>query len=251
VTSTAFPSASAILAETAHRPWPLPQRHWVLTQTWQQLLFAHWRVDAKVVAPLIPAGLELDTFDGSAWIGVVPFLMDNVHPRGTFSVEGISRFPELNVRTYVKRDDKPGVWFLSLDAGSAVAVKIARRLFHLPYYHAEMDIYTERGWVQYQSARKGEVADFVAGYHPTSEVYRSERGSLDEWLTERYCLYSADERGRLYRCEIHHRPWPLQHAEGQITVNTMVQGIRLPDDQPLLHYAERLDVLAWYVTRIR
>jgi len=251
VTSTAFPSASTILSEVAHRPWPLPPGAWVLAQTWEQLLFAHWRVDPKIVAPLIPPGLELDTFDGSAWIGVVPFLMNNVHPRGTFNVEGLSRFPELNVRTYVKRDGKTGVWFLSLDAGSAVAVKIARRLFHLPYYHATMDIYTERGWVQYQSERIDGEAAFVAGYRPTSEVYRSERGSLDEWLTERYCLYTADERGRLYRCDIHHHPWPLQRAEGQITINTMVAGIELPHELPILHYAERIDVLAWYVRQLK
>ena len=196
-----FPSASTILSETAHRPWALPPGAWVLAQTWQQLLFAHWRVDPKVVAPLIPAGLEVDTFDGSAWIGVVPFLMNNVHPRGTFNVAGLSRFPELNVRTYVKRDDKPGVWFLSLDAGSAVAVRIGRRLFHLPYYPAAMDIYTERDWIQYRSHRKGEsrkgaAVDFEGCYRPTGDVYRSQSGSIDAWLTERYCLYTGDAHGQ-------------------------------------------------------
>ncbi|HVU12506.1 MAG TPA: DUF2071 domain-containing protein [Phototrophicaceae bacterium] len=246
-----FPSASSLLAATAHRPWPTPKRHWVLAQSWEQLLFAHWRVDPKLVAPLIPAGLQLDTFDGSAWIGIVPFRMDNVHPRGTFNVEGLSRFPELNVRTYVTRDGKPGVWFLSLDAGNPVAVRIARRLFHLPYYNAEMDIYTENGWVQYRSQRKDGQADFEACYRSTSPVFRSERGSLDEWLTERYCLYSADLQDRIYRCEIHHQAWPLQRAEGQISMNTMVHGFDLPDEPPILHYADRLDVLTWYLERVK
>jgi uncharacterized protein YqjF (DUF2071 family) len=245
-----FPSAKTILSETAHRPWELPSGAWVLAQTWQQLLFAHWRVDPKVVAPLIPAGLEVDTFDGSAWIGVVPFLMDNVHPRATISVAGLSRFPELNVRTYVKRDDKPGVWFLSLDAGNPVAVWIGRRLFHLPYYDATMGIHVKNGWVQYRSHRKGAGVDFEAEYRPTGEVYRSQTGSIDEWLTERYCLYTGDARGNIMRLDIQHRPWPLQPAEAKISVNTMVQALKLPDEPPLLHYADRVDVLAWYVKRL-
>jgi len=221
-----------------------------MAQSWQQLLFAHWRVAPAILAPLIPAGLELDTYNGEAWIGVVPFLMNNVHPRGTVSIPGVSKFPELNVRTYVKRDNKPGVWFLSLDAGNPLAVRVARRLFHLPYYNAKMDIFSEKDWIQYRAHRSDQTADFEGCYRATSPVFRAERGSLDEWLTERYCLYSADAKGRLYRCEILHRPWSLQRAEAQITINTMVRGITLPDEPPLLHYADRLDVLTWYVTRL-
>ncbi len=248
-----FPPASVILAETAHRPWSLPKRPWVLAQSWLHLLFAHWRVPAEVIAPLLPAGLELDTFDGSAWIGVVPFQMADVHPRGTFTVAGLSDFPELNVRTYVKRDGKPGVWFLSLDAGNPVSVRVARRLFYLPYHDAAMDMFTEADCWRYRSERKDGRARFEATYRPTSEVFRSEAGSVDEWLTERYCLYSADARGRLYRCDIQHRPWSLQRAEGEIATNTMTQafGITLPGDAPVLHYAERLDVLTWYISRVK
>lgn len=244
--------ASAILAETAHRPWALPRRPWVLAQSWLHLLFAHWRVSPNVVAPLIPAGLELETFDGSAWIGVVPFLMHDVHPRGTFNVSGLSAFPELNVRTYVTREGKPGVWFLSLDAANPLAVRVARRLFHLPYQHATMSITAEgEGW-RYRSERRDGRARFEAAYQPTSAVFRAQTGSLDEWLTERYCLYSADARGRLYRGEILHRPWALQRAQAEITLNTMTQpfGITLPDEPPLLHFSERLDVLTWYLTRV-
>jgi uncharacterized protein YqjF (DUF2071 family) len=244
--------AKEILAETAHRPWAVPQRPWVLAQSWLHLLFAHWRIAPQALAPLIPAGLELDTFDGSAWIGVVPFKMHDVHPRGTFNIPGLSDFPELNVRTYVTRDGKPGVWFLSLDAANPVAVRVARRLFHLPYQDASMDVFREGDCWRYHSERRGGRARFEATYRPTSDIFRSEPGSLDEWLTERYCLYSADARGRIYRGEILHRPWSLQRAEAEITVNTMTQpfGISLPDDAPLLHYAERLDVLTWYPTRV-
>lgn len=239
--------------DTAHRPWPLPQRPWVLAQSWCDLLFAHWRAAPETVAALLPAGLELDTFAGSAWIGVVPFRMSDVHPRLTLSVPGLSYFPELNVRTYARRDGKPGVWFFSLDASSRVAVAQARRWFHLPYYRAEMRVFSEGGWIRYRSERRdprAPAAIFEGCYRPTTPVWRAERGSLDEWLTERYCLYCTDARGRLYRGEVHHDPWPLQRAEAQITVNTMVQGIALADEPPVLHYAARLDVQTWALERL-
>ena len=250
-----FPTAKRILAETAHRPWSLPQRPWVMAQSWQQLLFAHWRVPPETLRKLIPAGLELDLFEGEAWLGVVPFSMRDVHPRGVFNLPGLSAFPELNVRTYVTRDGKPGVWFFSLDADNRVIVWGARRFFHLPYYRAAMSSTREGEWVRYASRRtdeRGLEADFEGRYRPTSPVFRAERGSLDEWLTERYCLYSADAAGRLYRCEILHAPWSLQRAEAEITANTMAQGsgIALPDEPPLLHYSERLDVLTWYLERL-
>jgi uncharacterized protein len=238
------------LQQTAHRPWPLPRRPWVMAQNWQQLLFAHWPVDPGQVARLIPANLELDTFGGAAWIGIVPFRMNRVHPRGMFSVSGLSQFPELNVRTYVGRAGKPGVWFFSLDAGNKVAVRLARGLFHLPYHDAEMNIYAESGWIHYQSRRSDGQAEFVARYRPVSEVWRAQAGSLDEWLTERYCLYTVAASGQLYRGEIQHRPWPLQRAEAEIEVNTMADLIGLPDQPPVLHYAENLDVLTWYLERL-
>src|SRR5262249_15400018 len=126
-------------ADVAHRPWPLPGGPWVLTQTWNDLLFAHWRVAKDRLAALVPPALELDLFDGQAWIGIVPFQMTNVAPRGVPALPWVSEFAELNVRTYVRVRDAPGVYFFSLDAASAVAVKVARTLFHLPYYLAAMD----------------------------------------------------------------------------------------------------------------
>lgn len=246
-------SSKAILAMTAHRPWALPKRSWVLAQSWSRLLFAHWRLDPAQIAALIPAGLELDTFDGAAWIGVVPFYMSNVHPRWTFNVPGLSAFPELNVRTYVTRDGKPGVWFFSLDAANRVAVKAARYFARLPYYHADMELHTQTDWIVYRSQRFHASAAFEACYRPTSPIFYAQPGTLDHWLTERYCLYTADARGRLYRCEVHHPQWSLQRAEAKISTNTIAQasGITLPDDPPLLHYSQRLDVLTWYLERLK
>ena len=241
--------------ETAHRPWPLPNAPWVFSQSWHHLLFAHWPVPPDALRPLIPGGLQLDTFEGQAWLGVVPFDIRSFKLRDLVPLPFMSAFPELNVRTYVTGKDKPGVWFFSLDAASKLAVAGARAIYHLPYFNASMSVRVEGETVHYWSRRTHRnalPAEFVGTYRPTGPVYRSQPGTLDHWLTERYCLYAADRRGRLYRGEIHHHPWPLQPAEPEITTNTMAMahGIHLPDLLPLLHYARRLDVAMWPVYRI-
>lgn len=229
-----------------------------MAQSWHDLLFAHWPVPAAALRPLlsglVPEGLDLDERDGSAWIGVVPFTMSGVRLRGLPPVPGASRFPELNVRTYVTMGDRPGVWFFSLDAASRLAVAVARRWFHLPYHRARMSATPrEDEGVRYSHLRThpgSPPAEFGADYHPTGPVTVAESGSLDAFLTERYCLYTADEAGTLWRGEIHHEPWPLQPAEAYITRNTMTQplGIGL-QGPPLLHFARRLDVVVWTLER--
>ena len=233
-----------------HRPWPLPGGPWVMAQRWHDLLFAHWPVPATDVRALIPAGLEIDTFDGVAWLGVVPFRMSNVRLRGMPALPWLSLFPELNVRTYVVHEGKPGVWFFSLDAGNFVAVVIARQWFHLPYFHASMHIAERDAWAHYRSTRthRGAApASLQAKYRPISPVQIARPRTLEYFLTERYCLYTADARGRLIRGEIHHGPWPLQIAEAEFAENTMAGavGIALPAGQPLLHFAKRQDVVVW------
>lgn len=237
------------------RTWPLPRRPWAMTQSWHDLLFAHWEVDAGLLAATLPTGLTLDTYEGRAWLAVVPFTMTRITLRGVLPLPGASAFPELNVRTYVTAGGKPGVWFYSLDAGSPLAVEGARLLFHLPYLRAHFAIRAATGgWVEYESRRadrRGREARFRARYRPAGEVCRSEPGTLEHWLTERYCLYSADRRGRLYRGEIDHVPWPLQPAEAEIAENSMAEaaGIALPQAPPLLHFARRIDVKAWLLER--
>lgn len=226
-----------------------------MRQSWQKLLFAHWALPVEAVRPLIPEPLELETFDGMAWIGVVPFLMNHVRWRITPPIPTTHRFPELNVRTYVRFQEKSGVWFFSLDARSQLAVRTARRLFHLPYYDADMFLtHHHKDWLMYDSRRThrgAKSADFVARYRPTSAVYYSEPDTLEEWLTERYCLYAVDPLGMVYRGEIHHEKWRLQKAEAEISVNSMLSAsrLRLPDEAPLLHYVENIDVVAWYPVR--
>jgi uncharacterized protein YqjF (DUF2071 family) len=244
---------TGILNEVAHRPWKMPSTPWVMTQTWRDLLFAHWRLDPQVLRAKIPAEFPLDLFDGAAWIGVVPFRMTNVAPRGVPSLPGISEFPELNVRTYVRVGDKPGVYFFSLDAGNTLAVRAARTFLNLPYHKAAMSVTPVAGEFAYESRRAGGGAEFVGTYGPIDDAFTPAAASLEYFLTERYCLYNLDRRGVPYRLDIHHPAWSLQRAKAQLKRNTMtdVCGIRLPAQPPLLHFVRRQDMVAWPPVPIR
>jgi uncharacterized protein YqjF (DUF2071 family) len=243
-----------ILKEIGHRPWPMPDAPWVMAQTWHDLLFAHWPVAARVLREKVPPHFDLDLFDGSGWLGIVPFRMTNVGPRGVPSLPWISEFPELNVRTYVRVGDRPGVYFFSLDAGSMLAVLAARTLLNLPYYSADMTATRRAGTIAYDSRRTGgsRAADFSGAYRPIGPPFEPTRGTLDYFLTERYCLYHQHHSGVPYRLEIHHPPWRLQHADAELTRNTMAEaaGLSLPAMRPVLHFANRQDMVAWVPSRI-
>jgi uncharacterized protein len=238
---------AAILNITSHRPWEMPRRPWVMTQTWHDLLFAHWPVQPKSVEWKLPAGVELDLFDGDAWLGIVPFRMTNVAPRGVPSLPGISEFPEINVRTYVKADGRAGVYFFSLDAANALAVRAARLLLNLPYFRAAIAVTRRGDLVGFESRRDGVRASFHATYEPDGEPFVPVSGSLEYFLTERYCLYHFDRRLRPYRLDIHHPPWRLRTGRAEIADNCIAAaaGFELRDRKPLLHVAERQDVVAW------
>lgn len=229
-----------------------------MTQRWLDLLFAHWPISPDILRARIPPQLMLDTFDGQAWVGVVPFRMSNVRLRWTPSLPWLSAFSELNVRTYVKSHDerapKPGVYFFSLDAANPVAVAVARRWFKLPYFRAQMTLKEQENRISYQSTRthRGTAQGaFRGSYAPIGTVTQSIPGTLEHWLTERYCLYTIDGKETILRGDIHHKPWPLQAAEAEIEVNTVAaaSGISLPDASPLLHFARQLDVIVWPIKR--
>lgn len=248
-----------IVRHTQHRAW-LPAGPWVMAQSWHDLLFVHWPIPPAQMRSLIPPTLELDLFDGSAWLGVVPFRMTGVRPRWTPAVPWLSHFAELNVRTYVRAVDrgvvKPGVFFFSLDAANPIAVRIARSLFHLPYFDAAMLLLDDDQSIHYLSQRthRGAApANLAASYGPRGPVYHAQTGDLDHWLTERYALYTVDRRGQPLIGEIHHLPWPLQPAAAELRVNTMAQaaGLRLPDTPPLLHFARRIDVAIWPLRQVK
>ncbi len=242
-----------VFATADHRPWALPAGPWVMAQTWHDLLFAHWPVPLENLRPHVPATLEMDSFDGTAWLGVIPFRMSDVRIRGLPALPGVGAFPELNVRTYVRCGGKPGVWFFSLDAGSRIAAEAARRWYRLPYFHAQMRCQQSGGWFQYHSQRDGQTAEFRGSYRPVGKAFRSRPGTLDYFLTERYCLYAEDSARRLYRGEIHHAPWPLQPAEATTEINTMTLPLGFPTPQavPTLHFASRQDVRIWPMQRIQ
>ena len=226
----------------------MPTRAWSMTMSWHDLLFAHWPLPADELARHIPQGLQLDLWGREAWIGVVPFVMTNVGPRGLPRLPWISRFPELNVRTYVTVAGKPGVYFFSLDAENPLAVAVARWRFRLPYFHSDFVVHQNYGRVSYRCVRRQDrQVHFEANYRPIGEPFQATPGSFEYWLVERYCLYTVGKRGQICRGEIQHAPWPLQDAECHLRANTMVApvGLALPSVQPVLHFAKRLNVLAW------
>lgn len=226
-----------------------------MTQGWHDLLFIHSPIAPEVLRPLLPPQLELDTFDGQAWVGIVPFRATHTSFRWLPPFPLLSHFPEVNVRTYVTMQGIPGVYFFSLDAGSPLAVLGARTVFHLPYFFARMRIKHQQETIYYWSQRMGTrkpAPAYEASYHPNGPVFFAQRGTLEYWLIERYCLYTVTEKNRVYRVDIHHDPWPLQSAGEASKSNTMAsaQGIPLPDQPPLLHYAQHQDVLFWPLRRI-
>ena len=226
---------AASLRETEHRPYPLPAGRWTMGQTWQNLLFAHWRVPHDLLRPHVPERLELEQHDGSAWIGLTPFRIAGLRLRGALPLPLLSSFYELNCRTYVRGAGRPGIWFFSLDASSRGAVAAARRTYRLPYRHARIE--ADGGSFRADTEGGG---SFHARYHGIGVPAPAAPATLEDFLVERYCLYAA--HGKL-RAEIHHAPWPMQAAEAEVEQ----QGIAPVEleGEPIYHYARRLDVLIW------
>jgi uncharacterized protein YqjF (DUF2071 family) len=236
------------LERLEHRPWPVPPRGWVMGQTWEDLLFAHWRVPVEEIRPHVPPGLEVEQHDGTAWLGITPFRLTSLRARGTLPLPYLSSFLELNVRTYVRAGDRPGIWFFSLDASSRAAVEVARRTYRLPYFHARMSANRRGESIDYECARIEEAGRVFSGsYRPSGSVSYADPGSLEWFLTERYCLYTTD-RGVLARADIHHELWPLQPAEATIEL-APISPLELRGE-PVLHFSRRQDVVIWPLERL-
>ncbi|MEK6336931.1 MAG: DUF2071 domain-containing protein [Acidobacteriota bacterium] len=256
------------------RPTGLP----LMYQNWGKLLFLHWRIDPELLRPLVPSQLTIDTFEGSAWIGEIPFTMWGIRASFLPPVPGTSAFHELNVRTYVHFQGVPGVWFFSLDAANSLAVWGARTFYHLPYFNAEMGLTQNGNTIEYSSRRTDELTygeffiDETADIpgvataerlrdHPRAELKsswtigeplpQSSPGSIEFFLTERYCLYSLHRR-QLYRSRIFHEPWPLRQAALNSRESTMIKaaGVAEPEEKPLAHYAEEIAVDIWPLKRV-
>lgn len=219
-----------------------------MVQVWRDLLFTHWKLPLATIRPLVPDQLELDSFDGDAWISITPFHM-SLRMRGLPPLPGMFDFPELNCRTYVSVEGKPGIYFFSLDTANRAAVWGARRFYHLPYFHAQMRVEKRGDSISY-SATRGEAV-WRGAYAPTSRAQRAQPGSLDHFLAERYCLYTV-WKGRTYRGEIHHVPWPLQVASARIEENTVARaaGIQLPAAPAAVAFSRELKVLIWSLDHV-
>src|SRR6185295_8816130 len=258
--------------EMNERPAGFP----VMYQNWGKLLFMHWRIEEKLLRPLIPHSLQIDSFDGIAWIGVIPFTMWGIRASFLPPIPGTSAFHELNVRTYVHYRGVPGVWFFSLDATHSLAIWGARTFYHLPYFKARMELAEAEKTIDYSSRRMDDLnyakffSDDKSGFGgqlgatgtiPNAQLKAiwsigaplpaAAPESLEFFLTERYCLYSYDQ-GRLYRCRIFHEPWPLQTAKLNSLDSTMIEslGLETPEGGPVLHYAEEIAVDIWGLKRV-
>jgi len=234
-----------LLDNVDHRPWPPPAGRWTLAETLEDVLFAHWPVSPAALRPLVRDDVEIETHDGSAWVGIVALRVTALRGRGLLPVPGFSSFLQLNVRTYVRgRDDKPGVWFLSLDASSRFAVEGARRRFGLPFFHARMSFDETGDWRDVECARIGERGRVFSGrYRPVGEEFVSAPGSLEEFLFERYCLYATGRTGLLHRAEIHLEPWSVRGAEAEIELAT-IAPLEL-SGSCVCHAAARQDLVVW------
>jgi uncharacterized protein len=243
------------LVRTSHRPRPLPPGRWRMTQRWNDLLFAHWPVPISAIERLLPSGLRADTYQGSAWLGVVPFWLDRIKVRGMPPIPGTQNFPDLNVRTYVRDEysNTPGLYFFSLDASNLLAVAAARLIFDLPYHWSEMrlDQRSEREFSFYCRRRFARTPTVFQvryrGLGPTRALAEAKVGSLEYFLMERSCLFTRNRAGQPVRANLHHVPWPLEEAEAEIERNDLASaiGIPLPDHEPVLHYSRRLAVYIW------
>jgi uncharacterized protein YqjF (DUF2071 family) len=237
------------LDQTTHRPWPLPDRPWFMAQTWRHLLFAHWRVEPAWLRGVVPPQLPLDVIDGSAWVAVTPFQVDGFRVRFTPPLPGVHSFPEVNVRTYVTIDGRPGIFFFSLDADNRLAVASARRLYRLPYFRCRAQLTAGQAGARWTSERvsgDGPPAQLRVAYRALGAPAQPRPGTLEHSLSERYCLYTLDGAGRVLRGDIHHPPWRLSPAAAEIECNTMGREVDLAlDEPPLLHVAAPQHVVFW------
>lgn len=225
----------------------------LLRMRWDDVVFAHWRVDPETVSARLPDGLDVATHDGDAWLGVVGFVMSGIRPRG---IPVGRSFPELNLRTYVTGPDgSRGVYFFSLDAPDWLGVPIARGAFQLPYYRAEMRHTCDDDGTMTLRCRRTHTdappARFDASYRRTGETFSPEPDTLEAFLTENYRFYT--EGKRLYAGDISHPPWPLADATATIRSNSLfsANGFDAPASEPVVHYSPGIDVTAGGLGRVR
>jgi len=249
------------LVRTSHKPRPLPAGRWAMTQRWNDLLFAHWPIPTGKMEARLPDWLEADTYQGSAWLGAVPFWLDRIKVRGVPSIPGLRNFPDLNLRTYVRdrQTGTPGIYFFSVDSSNLLAVAAAHLVYHLPYFLAEMHLEprSEREFAFYSRRRfQKQPVIFKARYRglgPSRRLGEIRSGSFEHFMSERPCVFSMNRAGQPIRANLHHVPWPLEEAEAEFERNDLgtAAGVTLPEQEPILHYSRRLAVYVWPAELVR
>lgn len=245
-----------LINDIAHRSSPLPSKNWVMKHTWSNLLFLHWPIHPSKLRPYIPSPLQIDTYDGFAWLGVVVFVIEGIYLRGLSNISLVPIIQEVNVRTYVRYGEKTGVYFLSLDANHWSTYTIAKHWYRLFYHPAKISIQDKENIFHIESIRKGkaETPIMLKGmYTPLAAEYIPKVGMVDHWVTERYCLYSTRNGKDIYCAKIHHRPWVLQQAEFEIETNTLFMPfyMDLRGAKPIAHFSKGVDALIWNINKAK
>jgi uncharacterized protein YqjF (DUF2071 family) len=224
---------------------------WLVAMEWRDTLFLHWPVEAGALRPMIPRDLELDVMDGSAWIGIVAFIIAGARARGVPAPLALRSFGEVNVRTYVTGGGRRGVWFLSLDAASPFTVRAGRRALHLPYHDARIATAWNPDSYAYRLERtdaRAPAARFDARAHLANGGRTAPAGSLEHRLVERYSFFTVDRRGRTVRGDVLHSPWPLRDATATIGENTLLAAAGVATaGAPLVHASAGVAARARYL----
>ena len=235
-----------------HLPFPMPKRRWSLRQNWINLTFLHWLVDPELLSPYIPKDLELDTFEGKAYVGTIPFIMEKVRPYFLPYLPFITTFPEFNVRTYVTKNGKPGVLFLTLDAQSRVTCFYAPRKYGLPYRYAKCRLKIDENRYSWASKRSSDSVELEGEAIATGEKRIAEKGTLEEFLFERYSLYT-EHKGNLKMAYTLHEPWVFQDGEAKIVKNSLTEcydlGIDIMNPE-FVHLSEGVYVHTWPIQKV-
>jgi hypothetical protein len=263
---TQFVTADSLLYSVEHRPWLPPDAQWLISQSWNDVLFVHFAMAPSALRPLVPETLTLELYDGAAWLTIAPFCTSHLRPSGIPPLPMLSFFPQVNMRTCVRRDDKPGIFNFSADAANLSAVWFARVFFRMQYWHSTIQVSgatvrarkSGENTIHFRSRRlhgpaaRNGPATFDVAYSPEGATEPARPGSLDEFLTERYCVYSHN-RGKLYRTELHHQPWQLQHTGVEIQTNTLAEplGLSLPLQPDLCHFSRCNKLLTWAAERVQ
>lgn len=240
-----------VLEYTEHRPYEIPSTMWTWQQVWENILFLHFHVPKEIIEPQIPSQLDIDCFEGKAWIGLIPFYMREIARRPFPPVPGLKEFPEFNVRTYVRHGNRRGIWFFSLDITNRLAAWAARTLFHLPYRTASMQCpRDEKGWVHYLSHEPHSGQCFQARYRPSSGPLPADPLSFIHWASERYCLFTSDNKNHLFRGDIHHPPWTFYRAEVEGLNENILQKFGAIGMHPDTVFCPKLDVVVWPLQKL-